>query len=89
MGKVRHIAHAPSLNVAASQTALAGASVVLTATAADPEHGTISWQWTQTGGPNVTLAGAQSDSASFTSRSVAVCATQAVQRAGSDAGESD
>jgi Chlamydia polymorphic membrane protein (Chlamydia_PMP). len=63
----------PTANAGADQTVVAGTLVTLDGSAssdADPTQ-TLSYQWTQTGGPSVTLANAQSAKPSFTALSTA------------------
>ncbi|MFZ5446169.1 MAG: myxosortase-dependent M36 family metallopeptidase [Myxococcota bacterium] len=45
-------------------------SLTLTASAVDPDGDAITWHWTQTGGPSVTLAGDSTDSVTFTTPEV-------------------
>jgi hypothetical protein len=56
----------PSVNAGADQTVNAGASVTLSGTGADPDNGIASWQWRQTAGASVALAGAATQQARFT-----------------------
>ena len=60
----------PTANAGASQTVAAGARVSLDGSASnDPDGGTLTYAWTQTSGPSVTLSGASSANASFSAPS--------------------
>jgi hypothetical protein len=72
---VRHVPHPPTLTAAGSQTVASGGAVTLSATATDPENGAITWQWTQTAGPAVTLSGGDTGRPSFTAPSVSAPTT--------------
>ncbi|WP_411369027.1 S8 family serine peptidase [Pseudidiomarina salilacus] len=58
---------APTVTAAASASEVnADENVTLTATASDPDGDSLTYSWTQTAGPTVSLSGASSSSASFT-----------------------
>ncbi len=61
----------PAASAGASQTVNAGAAVVLTGTASDPEGAIAGHLWRQTGGTTVTLGNAQTAQASFTAPAIA------------------
>ena len=62
----------PTANAGPDQTVASGASVALTgAGSTDPEGGTLSYAWTQTSGPAVTLTGATTVSPGFTAPTLA------------------
>jgi K319L-like, PKD domain len=64
---------APTANAGADQTVASGALVNLDGTGSSDPDGTIaSYAWTQTGGPAVTLTGADTATPSFTAPTVAV-----------------
>lgn len=57
---------APTVNAGADINTTGGASVSLSGTASDPENDPLTYAWTQTGGPTVTLSGASTLTPSFT-----------------------
>lgn len=57
---------APTVSAGADQSVAGGAAVTLAATAADADGDALTFEWTQTGGPAVTLADETSAAASFT-----------------------
>jgi hypothetical protein len=58
---------APTANAGPDQTVASGAAVSLNGTGStDPENDTLTYAWTQTGGPAVTLTGANTATPSFT-----------------------
>ena len=61
----------PTANAGSDQTVNAAAAVSLSGTGTDPENGTLSYQWRQTGGTSVTLSNPTSAKASFTAPSIA------------------
>jgi fibronectin type 3 domain-containing protein len=62
---------APAANAGSDQTVNAAAAVSLSGTGTDPENGTLTYQWRQTGGSSVTLSNPTSARASFTAPSIA------------------
>ena len=56
----------PVVDAGISQTVAGSSAVTLNGTASDPENDPMIFQWTQTGGPPVSLTGATSLSAGFT-----------------------
>lgn len=62
---------APAASAGPDQSVAGATTVHLTGTASDPDGSVASMLWTQTGGTPVTLAGANSDTPSFTSPTVA------------------
>jgi hypothetical protein len=72
---VRHVPRPPTLTAGSSQTVASGGAVGLSATAIDPENGTITWQWTQTAGPAVTLSAGDTGRPTFTAPSVSAPTT--------------
>ena len=68
---VKHVNVAPTANAGADQTVNEGASITLSGSGTDSDGTIASYTWTQTVGPAVTLAGANSPTASFTAPSVA------------------
>ncbi len=64
---VNNVNQPPVANASASSTSVReGTSVTLSAaSSSDPDNDTLSYAWTQTAGPNVTLSGASTSSASF------------------------
>jgi uncharacterized protein (TIGR03382 family) len=68
---VRNVNRAPVARAGDAFSALSHASVSLDGSAsADPDGGTLTYQWTQVGGPWVTLAGADTATPSFTAPAV-------------------
>jgi uncharacterized repeat protein (TIGR01451 family) len=59
------------------QTVASGASVTLNGAASEPA-GEISYSWSQTGGPGVTLTGADTVSPSFTAPTLSACQSDAI-----------
>jgi hypothetical protein len=62
---------APAANAGSDQTVNAVATVSLSGTGTDPEKGTLTYQWRQTGGASVTLSNPTSARASFTAPTIA------------------
>ena len=62
---------APAANAGSDQTVNAAAVVSLSGTGTDPENGTLTYQWRQTGGTSVTLSNPTSARASFTAPNIA------------------
>ena len=62
---------APAANAGSDQTVNAAAAVSLSGTGTDPENGTLTYQWRQTGGTSVTLSNPTSARASFTAPNIA------------------
>ncbi|PTL84499.1 peptidase M36 [Vitiosangium sp. GDMCC 1.1324] len=68
---VRQVNRAPTANAGSASSARSGTSVSLDGTAsADIDGDTLSYQWTQVGGPWVTLTGATTATPSFTAPDV-------------------
>ena len=61
---------APTVNAGADQTVDGGAAVTLDGSATDAEGDPLTYAWTQTGGPDVTLTGSNAEDASFTAPTV-------------------
>ncbi len=57
---------APTVDAGPDQTVIGGASVALAGTASDADNDSLTFQWTQTGGPAVTLSGDTTLTPSFT-----------------------
>ncbi len=57
---------APTANAGSDQTVNAAAAVVLSGNGTDPENGTLTYQWRQTGGNSVALSNPTSANAGFT-----------------------
>ena len=57
---------APVVDAGSDQTVVAGSSVVLAGSASDPDTDPLTYQWTQTAGPSVTLTGSTTLSPAFT-----------------------
>ncbi len=55
----------PVVNAGADQTVEEGITVTLSGSAVDPDGDTLTYVWTQTAGPSVTLSGADTATASF------------------------
>lgn len=67
---------APVASAGTDQTVVAGAAVTLNGAASnDPDGGTLTYAWTQTGGAAVNLTGANTVSARFTAPNVTASAT--------------
>jgi hypothetical protein len=66
---------APAVSAGANQNVNAGAAVVLTGAASDPNGDISGYQWSQIGGTAVTLSGAQTLRASFTAPNIATGTT--------------
>ena len=62
---------APTANAGIDQTVNAAAMVSLSGTGMDPENGTLTYQWRQTGGTSVTMSNVTSARASFAAPSIA------------------
>ena len=62
---------APAANAGSDQTVNAAAAVSLSGTGTDPEKGTLTYQWRQTGGTSATLSNPTSAKSSFTAPSIA------------------
>ena len=60
----------PTVSAGTDQRVREGESVTLAGTAADPEGGTVEFDWKQTGGPSVVLSGAPGANRTFTAPSV-------------------
>ncbi len=75
---------APTVDAGADQTVNEGDEVLLEATAADPEDGTLTYTWTQVGGPAVTLSDATAPDPRFEAPEGYVNATLTFQVAVSD-----
>ncbi|WP_141323140.1 myxosortase-dependent M36 family metallopeptidase [Myxococcus sp. AB025B] len=67
---VRNVDRAPVANAGVNQTVNQGSQVTLNGSATDEDGDTITYAWTQTAGPSVTLTGADSATATFTAPSV-------------------
>ncbi|MFY1825891.1 myxosortase-dependent M36 family metallopeptidase [Myxococcus fulvus] len=67
---VRNVDRAPVANAGENQTVNQGTQVTLNGTATDADGDTITYAWTQTSGPSVTLTGADTSAATFTAPSV-------------------
>jgi Ca2+-binding RTX toxin-like protein len=75
---------APSVDAGMNQSVEEGATVSLAATASDPEGQGLSYTWTQTSGPAVTLSGADGATPTFTAPDMAANTTLTFQVAVSD-----
>lgn len=62
---VENVNHAPTANAGSSQTVHPGTTVYLTGSGDDPDWDQISYQWTQMGGPSVSLANPGAATANF------------------------
>lgn len=62
---------APVASAGADRSVASGSNVTLTGSGTDSDGTVAGFQWTQTGGPNVTLAGANTATATFTAPNVA------------------
>jgi fibronectin type 3 domain-containing protein len=60
-----------AVNAGSDQTVNAAATVSLSGSGTDPENGTLTYQWRQTGGTSVALSNATSAMASFTAPNIA------------------
>lgn len=69
---VRHVLVAPTVSAGEDVSAYSAKSVTLTATAADPEEGTLTYAWSQSDGPTVTLQDATQARVQFTAPEVTV-----------------
>ncbi len=68
---VTYVNDAPSADAGADQSVAEGATVTLNGSGTDPDTGdSLSYAWTQTGGPTVSLSRANSASPSFTAPNV-------------------
>ena len=69
----------PTANAGPNQTVVSGAGVTLDGTASnDPENQTLSYTWSQSGGPGVALVGANAAQPTFTAPTVAFNAAPVV-----------
>ncbi|OJT25841.1 hypothetical protein BO221_08325 [Archangium sp. Cb G35] len=62
---VRNVNRAPTANAGPAISAVSQTTVNLEGSGLDPDGGTLTYQWTQVGGPWVTLAGADTATPSF------------------------
>ncbi|MFE8604762.1 myxosortase-dependent M36 family metallopeptidase [Archangium violaceum] len=62
---VRNVNRAPTANAGPALSAVSQTTVNLEGSGTDPDGGTLTYQWTQVGGPWVTLAGADTATPSF------------------------
>ncbi len=63
--------HQPSASIAAPQSITSGETVILDGSgSSDPDDGSLSYQWTKTAGPNITLSNTTGSSLSFVAPSV-------------------
>ena len=69
---VHRVNRPPDVNAGADQTVAEGTVVVLSGTASDPDGTIASYEWTQTGGMIVSLAGVASATAMFTAPNVSM-----------------
>jgi MYXO-CTERM domain-containing protein len=60
----------PVANAGADQTVEEGASVTLSGSGTDPDGDTLTYAWTQTGGPSVPMSGGSTERANFTTPDV-------------------
>jgi hypothetical protein len=68
---VNNVNQAPTVNIASHTTSFnEGASVSLTSTSSDPDGDEVTYSWTQTSGPVVTLSDATTATVSFTAPQV-------------------
>jgi len=72
---VRHVALAPAVSAGADLFTEATSTVTLTATAEDPEQGTLTYAWRQSEGPAVALRDGATAGASFTAPEVSAPTT--------------
>ena len=68
---VTNVNQLPTVSAGVNQTVNETAAVTLTGSASDPDGTIAGYQWTQTGGPAVTLSGANTSTATFTAPWVA------------------
>ncbi|MDE2663884.1 MAG: Ig-like domain-containing protein [Gemmatimonadota bacterium] len=67
---VRHVNRAPTADAGANQAVDEGATVTLSGSGSDPDDDTVSYAWTQTAGPTVTLSDTSAASPTFTAPEV-------------------
>lgn len=67
---VRHVPLAPTVSAGDDVATFSAKSVTLTATATDPEQGTLTYAWSQSEGPTVTLQNATQARVQFTAPEV-------------------
>ncbi|TQF15039.1 aldo/keto reductase [Myxococcus llanfairpwllgwyngyllgogerychwyrndrobwllllantysiliogogogochensis] len=72
---VRHVALAPTVSAGEDLSTEATSSVTLTASAEDPEQGTLTYAWRQSEGPSVSLKDGATAGASFTAPEVSAPTT--------------
>jgi hypothetical protein len=71
-GTVTVVNNSPTANAGADQSVDEGAVVMMSGSGSDPDAGqTLTFMWTQTGGPAVTLTGANTATPTFTAPQVA------------------
>jgi hypothetical protein len=75
-GPSQPINQPPTADAGTDQTVAQGSAVILSGTGADPEGGSLSFSWEQTGGVPVDLADADSETPRFTAPPVAAGATE-------------
>jgi ribosomal protein L14 len=69
---VRHVNRSPTANAGANQTVNEGASVTLSGSGTDPDGTIVTFAWVQINGPGVTLANANTATATFVAPQVVV-----------------